>query len=48
MAKSKTIYKEPASYFNEDMKKAAEEWEKKNKAKKTRTAEKKETGKKKK
>ncbi len=32
---AKVGYKEPADYFNADMKKAAQEWEKANKAKKT-------------
>lgn len=29
--KKEFTYKEPSSYFNKDMKKAASEWEKKNK-----------------
>lgn len=33
MAIKKVEYKEPASYFNADMKKAAAKWEKENKAK---------------
>lgn len=34
MASKKVTYKEPASYFNEDMRKAAEKWDKENKDKK--------------
>lgn len=34
MADKKVTYKEPSSYFNSDMKKAAEAWEKEQKAKK--------------
>ena len=30
MAKKKVIYKEPAGYFSAGMRKAAEEWDKKN------------------
>ena len=37
MPKRKVGYKEPASYFNADMRKAAEEWEKENKKKKSAT-----------
>ena len=35
MATKKVTYKEPANYFNADMRKAAEEWEKGNKKKKS-------------
>lgn len=38
MARKKVTYKEPASYFNADMRKAAADWEK-NKKKKTKPAE---------
>ena len=39
MAKKKITYKEPASYFNSDMRKAADDWEKENAKKKpTKTA----------
>ncbi len=43
MAKNKKItYKEPAGYFNADMRKAAEKWDKENKGKtKTETKKKK-------
>ena len=34
MVKKTVTYKEPAGYFNEDMKKAADKWEKENKGKK--------------
>ena len=34
MARKTVAYKEPASYFNEDMKKAADKWEKENAGKK--------------
>ena len=34
MAKKTVTYKEPSSYFNDDMKKAADKWEKDNKGKK--------------
>ena len=52
MEKKKVTYKEPSKYFNADMKKAAEEWEKENagktgKAGKTATAKKKNPAKKK-
>ena len=33
MADKKVIYKEPASYFNADMKKVVKEWEQEQKAK---------------
>ncbi len=33
MEKLKVIYKEPASYFSPEMRKALEEWEKKEKSK---------------
>lgn len=33
MAERKVTYKEPSSYFNADMKKAARDWEKAQKAK---------------
>lgn len=33
MAGKKVVYTEPSSYFNADMKKAAREWEKEQKAK---------------
>lgn len=35
MAKKKMTYKEPASYFNADMRKAADDWEKENAKKKS-------------
>ena len=34
MARKTATYKEPASYFNEGMKKAAEKWDKEHAAKK--------------
>lgn len=34
MAIKQVTYKEPESYFNEDMKKAAAEWERENKERK--------------
>lgn len=40
MARKKVIYKEPASYFNADMRKAADDWEKNNKKKKDTPAKK--------
>lgn len=37
MAIKKVTYKEPSSYFNEDMKKAAREWDKEHKQSQSKT-----------
>lgn len=41
MAEKKVTYKEPSSYFNAEMRKAAKEWEKEQKAKKAQVTPKK-------
>ena len=38
MARKKVTYKEPASYFNAAMRKAAEDWDKEHKKQKTPAA----------
>ena len=41
MAEKKATYKEPASYFNADMKRAVKEWQNEQKAKEKEAAKKK-------